>query len=208
MRAVPEIIELPAEALSSLPAAPVGFARGHTGIKLYVATPCFGCRLNLAYVTSLLQLQGQCAMRGVDYFFDFLGNESLVERARNILVARFLASDASHLLFIDADIGFNPDTVFRLLDSRKDVVTAVYAKKGMDWGRVKQKLAAGSTEPVHQMGLVTLTHTPSPMAFLQELLQRPANERAFLLLPVGHPAPDAQVPDIHRKPLEAIAEFR
>jgi len=41
-----------------------------------------------------------------------------------------------------------------------------------------------------------------------ELLQRPANERAFLLLPVGYPAPDAQVPDIHRKPLEAIAEFR
>jgi nitroreductase len=61
---------------------------------------------------------------------------------------------------------------------------------------------------VHQMGLVTLTHTPSPMAFLQELLQRPANERAFLLLPVGHPAPEAQVPDIRRKPLEAIAEFR
>lgn len=61
---------------------------------------------------------------------------------------------------------------------------------------------------VHQMGLVTLTHTPSPMTFLQELLERPANERAYLLLPVGYPAADARVPDIRRKALEEIAVFR
>lgn len=61
---------------------------------------------------------------------------------------------------------------------------------------------------IHQMGLVTLTHTPNPMTFLQELLGRPANERAYLLLPVGYPAPDAQVPDLQRKALEEIAEFR
>lgn len=61
---------------------------------------------------------------------------------------------------------------------------------------------------IHQAGLVTLTHTPNPMAFLQALLGRPANERAYLILPVGYPAPDASVPDIHRKPLDEIAEFR
>lgn len=61
---------------------------------------------------------------------------------------------------------------------------------------------------IHHMGLVTLTHTPNPMAFLSELLQRPANERAYLILPVGQPAPDARVPDIRRKALEAIAVFR
>lgn len=61
---------------------------------------------------------------------------------------------------------------------------------------------------IHQAGLVTLTHTPNPMTFLQELLGRPANERAYLILPVGYPAPDASVPDIHRKPLTEIAEFR
>ncbi len=58
---------------------------------------------------------------------------------------------------------------------------------------------------VHHMGLVTLTHTPSPMRFLGELLGRPENERAMLVMPVGYPAPDAQVPDIDRKPLEQIA---
>jgi iodotyrosine deiodinase len=61
---------------------------------------------------------------------------------------------------------------------------------------------------VHTMGLVTLTHTPSPMGFLGELLGRPANEKAFLVLPVGYPAPDAQVPALSRKPLAEIAVFR
>ncbi len=61
---------------------------------------------------------------------------------------------------------------------------------------------------IHAMGLVTLTHTPSPMAFLRELLQRPVNEKPMLVLPVGYPAADARVPDISRKSLEEIAVFR
>lgn len=61
---------------------------------------------------------------------------------------------------------------------------------------------------VHTMGLVTLTHTPSPMAFLNELLERPAHEKAFLVMPVGYPAIDAQVPAFSRKSLAEIAVFR
>ena len=61
---------------------------------------------------------------------------------------------------------------------------------------------------VHMMGLVTLTHTPNPMGFLAELLGRPQNEKAYLIRPVGYPAPDAQVPDIERFPLSAIASWR
>lgn len=55
-----------------------------------------------------------------------------------------------------------------------------------------------------QAGVATLTHTPSPMGFLREVLGRPENERAFAVLPVGYPAPDARVPDIRKKPLEAV----
>ena len=55
------------------------------------------------------------------------------------------------------------------------------------------------------MGLVTLTHTPSPMGFLGAILERPSNERAFLVMPVGYPAPNATVPDLSRKPLSDIA---
>jgi nitroreductase len=57
---------------------------------------------------------------------------------------------------------------------------------------------------LHQAGLATLTHTPSPMGFLRELLGRPRNERPFVLLPVGYPAADCQVPDLERKPLTEI----
>jgi nitroreductase len=61
---------------------------------------------------------------------------------------------------------------------------------------------------VHSMGLATLTHTPSPMGFLSEILERPANEKPFLVMPVGYPADDAQVPAITRKPLDAITVWR
>lgn len=61
---------------------------------------------------------------------------------------------------------------------------------------------------LHQMGLCTLTHTPSPMTFLGELLERPANEQAFLVLPVGYPAADCEVPDIDRKSLDEVAVWR
>jgi len=58
---------------------------------------------------------------------------------------------------------------------------------------------------LHRMGLCTLTHTPSPMGFLSELLGRPKNEKPFILFPVGYPALDCEVPDIRRKSLEEVA---
>lgn len=61
---------------------------------------------------------------------------------------------------------------------------------------------------VHDMGLVTLTHTPSPMKFLSEVLDRPEHETAMLLMPVGYPADDAMVPDIQRKALDDILVFK
>ena len=61
---------------------------------------------------------------------------------------------------------------------------------------------------IHHMGLVTLTHTPSPMGFLATLLERPENEKAFLLMPVGYPASDARVPDLRRRTLEEISVWK
>jgi iodotyrosine deiodinase len=60
---------------------------------------------------------------------------------------------------------------------------------------------------IHQAGLVTLTHTPSPMNFLQKILNRPENERPYLLLPVGYPSEDAQVPNLARKPAEEVIRW-
>lgn len=60
---------------------------------------------------------------------------------------------------------------------------------------------------LHHAGLTTLTHTPSPMGFLNDVLGRPAHEKPFLLLVAGYPAADAMVPDIRKKGLEEIATF-
>lgn len=60
---------------------------------------------------------------------------------------------------------------------------------------------------IHRMGLVTLTHTPSPMGFLGTTLGRPRNERPFVLMPVGYPADDCKVPDLRRKSLDEVASF-
>lgn len=66
-------------------------------------------------------------------------------------------------------------------------------------------LAAGFLlAAIHQAGLVSLTHTPSPMNFLQKILHRPDNERPFLLIPVGYPAEKVEVPELYRKPLNDI----
>lgn len=70
-------------------------------------------------------------------------------------------------------------------------------------------IAAGMfISAIHNAGLATLTHTPSPMNFLADILDRPENERPFLLLPVGYPSRDAEVPDLKRKSLDEIASFR
>ena len=70
-------------------------------------------------------------------------------------------------------------------------------------------IAAGMLiSALHQAGLSTLTHTPSPMGFLNKVLKRPSNERAIILLVVGHASEDASVPDLERKGLDEIASFR
>ena len=77
-----------------------------------------------------------------------------------------------------------------------------YAKQSMG-------LACGFfVAALHVMGLATLTHTPTPMGFLSELLGRPANERPFILFPIGYPARDCVVPDLSRKPLGDVSAER
>ena len=60
---------------------------------------------------------------------------------------------------------------------------------------------------LHNMGLATLTHTPSPMRFLANILQRPKNEKPYILFPIGYPSDDAVVPDLHRKSLEMCSQW-
>jgi hypothetical protein len=101
--------------------------------KLFVATPMYGGQCLGMYMKSCLDLQGICQQHGIDTRFSFIFNESLITRARNYLVDEFLRSGFTHLLFLDADIHFNPQDAIALLALDKDVAGAPYPKKSIKW---------------------------------------------------------------------------
>lgn len=96
-------------------------------MSLFVATPCYGAQVCLNYHSSMIALMAE--FRG-EISFGFIAGESLVPRARNELVARFLDSPRDELLFVDADIGFHANDVLRLLDAPYPVAAGVYRLKG------------------------------------------------------------------------------
>lgn len=104
--------------------------------KLFVATPMYGGMSHGMYVKSCLDLQSICSQYGIEIRFSFIFNESLITRARNYLVDEFLRSGFSHMLFIDADIHFDPRDVIALLALDKDVIGGPYPKKSIKWGSV------------------------------------------------------------------------
>ncbi len=115
--------------------------------SLMVATPCYGGQVTTAYANSLLRLQTACRARAIDFEWLMLNGDALITRARADLVAHFLdRPHTTHLLFIDADIGFEPEQAFRLLDFDVDVAAAAYPAKRIDWERVREAVAAGLPE--------------------------------------------------------------
>ena len=108
--------------------------------KLFVATPMYGGQNNGLYMKACLDLQGLCIQYGVEIRFSFLFNESLITRARNYLVDEFLRSGATHRLFIDSDILFDPQDVLALIALDKDVIGAPYPKKAINWRNIAQSL--------------------------------------------------------------------
>ena len=120
--------------------------------KLYIATPAYGCFVCKEYLSSLLMLRVVCAKHGISTAVKLLGNESLITRGRNVIVAEFLKSDCTHLLFIDADINFSADSVIDMLNSNKDVIGGIYSKKSYNW----DKLTAPNRDPREPLSQVML----------------------------------------------------
>ena len=103
-------------------------------VKLFLSTPCYGGVCLEKYAASIVNLQMECIKNDIQLIIDTTENESLVHRARNVSVGRFMQkTDAEYFMFIDADIHFEPDAVIRLIKSGHDISVACYPKKVVMW---------------------------------------------------------------------------
>lgn len=119
--------------------------------KLFLATPMFGGMCAGMYTRSVADLSALCTHYGIRLQIYYLFNESLITRARNYCVDEFLRSDSTHMMFIDADIGFNAKDVIALLalsdeedpENEYDIITGPYAKKCIAWEKIKLAVDKG-----------------------------------------------------------------
>lgn len=113
-------------------------------ISLFLSTPCYGGLCLENYTKSIINLQLCLIKEGIQLFLDTTENESLVHRARNVSVGRFMQkSDAEYFMFIDADIHFDPQSVVRLIKSGHDVAVGCYPKKFVDWKQAAEAVKNG-----------------------------------------------------------------
>ena len=116
--------------------------------KIMIATPMYGGMCGGQYTRAMIEFQKVCSEYEIQSEFFFLFNESLITRARNYCVDEFMRSDYTHLMFIDADIGFNPHDVLALAaiadpESDKDIVCGPYPKKVISWEKIKRAVDKG-----------------------------------------------------------------
>jgi hypothetical protein len=110
---------------------------------VFLATPMYGGVCNGTYAVGLLQMVGIFSNAGVPFQFAYMMNESLITRARNSLARDFLATECTHLMFIDADIGFNPADIVHMLYADKDIICGIYPKKEINWVDVSKAVKNG-----------------------------------------------------------------
>lgn len=112
--------------------------------SVFLSTPCYGGLCLEQYAESLIRLQRTCAINQIEMVLDTTENESLVPRARNLSIARFLYEhDKDYFMFIDADIHFDPESVVRLIKSGHDIAVAAYPKKAVMWDQSAECINKG-----------------------------------------------------------------
>jgi hypothetical protein len=108
--------------------------------SILVATPCYGGMVTQTYMLSMMRLMSYAKSAGFEVFISLVGYDALISRARSTLVAAFLDDTrATHLLFVDADISFEPEQVERLLKFDKEFSGALYPLKSVDWDLIPQR---------------------------------------------------------------------
>lgn len=112
--------------------------------KVFLSTPCYGGLCLEKYMIGIIKLQLHLIKNGIQLYIDTTENESLVHRARNVAVGRFMQkTDADYFMFIDADVDFDPDSVLRLINSDHDISVACYPKKCVMWDQAANAVKGG-----------------------------------------------------------------
>lgn len=112
--------------------------------KVFLSTPCYGGLCLEKYMIGIIKLQLHLIKHGIQLYIDTTENESLVHRARNVAVGRFMQkTDADYFMFIDADVDFDPDSVLRLINSDHDISVACYPKKCIMWDQAANAVKGG-----------------------------------------------------------------
>lgn len=119
--------------------------------SIFLGLPCYGGNCNALFAKSIADLAAVCQSQGIKLQMYFLMNESLIQRARNYIADEFMRSDCTHLMFIDSDIGFNPQDVLFMLamssdDSPYHVLGAPYPKKCISWEKIKMAVDKGAAD--------------------------------------------------------------
>lgn len=106
--------------------------------SIFLATPMYGGNCTGIYAQSVLNLQKSLQEKGWSFELSAVMNDALIQRARNYLVKCFMDSGFTHLLFIDADISFNPQDVIKMIEEDKDIICGIYTKKVLHWDRIQK----------------------------------------------------------------------
>jgi hypothetical protein len=111
--------------------------------KIFIATPMYGGLCVGGYTAGLLNSVQEFMRNKIHMYYGYMMNESLITRARNTLVFDFLDTDATHLMFIDADITFNPEDIVSMVKADKDIICGLYPKKEINWKTVAEEIKQG-----------------------------------------------------------------
>jgi hypothetical protein len=192
---------------------------GAPPVSILLATPCYGGLANIAFVDSILKLQKACDARGIGLEIRLSGGDALISRARSQMATEFLQGTShTHLLFVDADIGFTPEHLFRLIALGKPLAGGVYPLKKILWDKIPEAARAGAKDlQAASLGYVVrflpsptssvdLTDGFGPVAYVGTgfmLIARSVLEAVA----AAHPELHCTIADVNAEPRAAIMFF-
>ena len=111
---------------------------------IFIATPCYGGMCTGFYTQSLIQAVSMFKANDIEISVSLLFNESLIQRGRNMLAHQFMQDEKyTHLMFIDADIKFEPSDIIHMINADKEIICGIYPKKEINWERVEKAVKNG-----------------------------------------------------------------